>query len=178
MKDYTTDMTVGSPVRHLILFAVPALIGNIFQQIYNLADSIIVGRFIGADALAAVGSTSSITFLFFALCNGIGSGGGIICSQFYGAHDHDKVKNCIVNTGLIMFIVPVLFGTIAFIFAPALLHLLNTPEDILADAAMYIRYMSVSLLFVSLYNYLASMLRALGDSKSPLYFLIISKVNY
>lgn len=176
MKDYTTDMTVGSPVRHLIIFAVPALIGNIFQQIYNLADSIIVGRFIGADALAAVGSTSSITFLFFALCNGIGSGGGIICSQFYGAHDNDKVKNCIVNTGLIMLIVPFLFGTIAFIFAPALLRLLNTPEDILSDAAMYIRYMSVSLLFVSLYNYLAAMLRALGDSRSPLYFLIISTI--
>ena len=176
MKDYTTDMTIGSPVKHIILFAIPALIGNIFQQIYNLADSIIVGRFVGADALAAVGSTSSITFFFFALCNGIGSGGGIIASQFYGAHDNAKVKNCIVNTGLIMLIVPLIFGTIGFIFAPALLRLLSTPEDILADAAMYIRYMSVSLLFVSLYNYLASMLRALGDSKSPLYFLIISTI--
>ena len=169
-------MTIGSPVRHIIMFAVPALIGNVFQQIYNIADSIIVGRFIGADALAAVGATSSITFLFFALCNGIGSGGGIIASQFYGAHDNAKVKNCIVNTGLIMLVVPLFFGTVGFVFAPALLRLLSTPEDILADAAMYVRYMCISLLFVSLYNYLSAMLRALGDSKSPLYFLIISTV--
>ena len=176
MKDYTTDMTIGNPVKHIILFAVPALIGNVFQQIYNLADSIIVGRFVGANALAAVGATSSITFLFFALCNGIGSGGGIIASQFYGAHDNAKVKNCIVNTGFIMLIVPLVFGILGFIFAPALLRLLSTPEDILEDAAMYIRYMCVGLLFVSLYNYLAAMLRALGDSKSPLYFLIISTI--
>ena len=176
MKDHTTDMTTGDPVRHIILFAIPALIGNIFQQIYNIADSIIVGRFVGANALAAVGATSSITFLFFALCNGIGSGGGIIVSQFYGAHDNDKVKNCIVNTGFIMLIIPLLFGTLGFISAPSLLRLLNTPAEILPDAAMYIRYMCIGLLFVSLYNYLASMLRALGDSKSPLYFLIVSTI--
>ncbi|MCR4939396.1 MAG: MATE family efflux transporter [Treponemataceae bacterium] len=176
MKDYTTDMTTGSPVKHIIIFAIPALIGNVFQQIYNLADSIIVGRFVGASALAAVGATSSITFMFFALCNGIASGGGIIASQFYGAHDNGKVKNCIVNTGLIMLIVPILFGSLGYIFAPALLQLLSTPEDIMADAVMYVRYMCFGLLFVSLYNYLASMLRALGDSKSPLYFLIISTI--
>ena len=176
MKDYTTDMTTGNPVRHIIRFAIPALIGNVFQQVYNIADTIIVGRFVGANALAAVGSTSSITFLFFALCNGIGSGGGIIASQFYGAHDNAKVKNCIVNTGLIMLIVPLLFGTTGFIFAPALLRLMSTPEDILPDAAMYIRFMCMGLLFVSSYNYLAAMLRALGDSRSPLYFLILSTI--
>ena len=91
----TTDMTVGSPTRHIILFALPALIGNIFQQFYNLADSAIVGRFVGPDALAAVGATGSITFLFFALCNGIGSGGGLIVSQFYGAHDDDRVTRAL-----------------------------------------------------------------------------------
>ena len=85
MKEHTTDMTNGDTVRHLILFALPSLIGNVFQQIYNIADSIIVGRFVGSVALAAVGSTGSVAFLFFALCNGIGSGGGIIASQFYGA---------------------------------------------------------------------------------------------
>ena len=78
MKSHATDMTTGSPVGHIIRFALPALVGNIFQQIYNLADSIIVGRFVGANALAAVGATASITFLFFALCNGIASGGGIV----------------------------------------------------------------------------------------------------
>ncbi len=176
MKNYTTDMTVGNPVKHILLFALPALIGNIFQQVYNLADSMIVGRFVGADALAAVGATSSVTFLFFALCNGIGSGGGIIVSQYYGAHDNDKVKKSIVNTGIIMLIVPIFFGTIGFISAEGFLRILSTPESILYDAASYIRYMCIGLIFVSLYNYITSMLRALGDSKSPLYFLILSAV--
>ena len=103
MKTSTTDMTVGSPTRHIILFALPALIGNIFQQVYNLADSAIVGRFVGSDALAAVGATGSITFLFFALCNGIGSGGGIIVSQFYGAHDDQNVKKSIVIRKLVLY---------------------------------------------------------------------------
>ena len=176
MKDFTTDMTRGNPVKHIILFSLPALIGNIFQQIYNLADSIIVGRVIGADALAAVGATGSITFLFFALCNGIGSGGGIIASQYYGAHDEKNVKKCIVNTGLIMLIVPLIFGSIGFLSADMLLKLLNTPEDILADAAMYVRYMCLGLMFVSMYNYISSILRALGDSISPLIFLIVSTI--
>ncbi|MCR5848008.1 MAG: MATE family efflux transporter [Lachnospiraceae bacterium] len=174
MKDLTTDMTKGNPVKHILLFSLPALIGNIFQQIYNLADSVIVGRLISPQALAAVGASASITFLFFALCNGIGSGGGIIASQYYGAHEDDKVKNCIVNTGLIMLVVPILFGSIGFVFAPVLLNVLNTPAEIMADATMYIRFMCFGLLFVSLYNYISSILRALGDSKSPLYFLIAS----
>jgi len=172
----TTDMTSGNTVRHIIFFAIPALIGNLFQQIYNIADSVIVGRVVGPNALAAVGATSSITFLFFALCNGIGNGGGIIASQYYGSHDDDKVKNCIVNTGFIMLIVPLLFGITGFILAPDLLWILGTPAEVFADATMYVRYMCVGLLFVSLYNYMSAMLRALGDSKSPLYFLIISTV--
>ncbi len=169
-------MTQGSPARHILLFALPTLIGNIFQQIYNLADSMIVGRFVGSAAFAAVGATSSITFLFFALCNGIGSGGGIVASQYYGAHDDSNVKKCIVNTGLIMLVVPVLFGLTGFVLAPYLLRALNTPASIMDDAVLYTRYMCIGLLFVSLYNYLSSMLKALGDSKTPLYFLIISTV--
>ncbi len=169
-----TDMTTGSTLRHLLLFALPMLIGNIFQQLYNLADAIIVGRFIGAEAFAAVGATSSITFFFFALCNGFGSGGGIVVSQFYGAHDEESVKTCIINTGLLMLFVPVVFGTLGFALAPSLLRVLDTPAAILQDAIVYTRFMCVGLLFVSLYNFIASMLRALGDSRTPLYFLIFS----
>ena len=174
MKDHITDMTVGDPVKHILLFALPALIGNVFQQIYNLADSVIVGRFVGPDALASVGASASITFLFIALCNGIGNGGGIIVSQYYGASDDESVRKCIVNTGFIMLIVPVLFGTIGYICSPAILRILATPADILPGATIYIRYMCIGLLFVSLYNYMAAMLRALGDSRTPLYFLIFS----
>lgn len=176
MRALTTDMTTGDPVRHIIRFALPALAGNIFQQIYNLADSIIVGRFVGANALAAVGATASITFLFFALCNGISSGGGVVVSQFYGADDRESVKNCIFNTGFIMLLIPLIFGIIGFISAPGILRVLSTPAEILSDAILYIRCISAGLLFVSLYNYLAAMLRALGDSRTPLYFLILSAI--
>ena len=176
MRSRTTDMTKGDPVKLILVFAIPALIGNIFQQVYNLADSAIVGRFVGPDALAAVGASSSICFLFFALCNGIGSGGGIIVSQFYGAHDDDRVKKCIVNTGFIMLLVPLFFGTVSFLSAPLLLQILKTPADILPDAVLYVRYMAVGILFVSLYNFMSAMLRALGDSRSPLFFLVLSTI--
>ncbi len=174
MKNNITDMTAGSPTRHLLLFSLPMLIGNIFQQAYNLADSIIVGRFVGADAFAAVGATSSICFLFFALCNGLGGGGGVILSQYYGAREDAKAKRCIVNTGFIMLITPIALGVLGFFLAPHLLWILSTPETILSDAVSYTRYMCVGLLFVSLYNYIAAMMRALGDSRTPLYFLIFS----
>lgn len=170
----TMDMTKGSAVRHILLFSIPMLIGNIFQQVYNLVDSIIVGQFIGANALAAVGATGSITFFFFAMCNGIGSGGGIITSQFFGSHNDGKVKSCIANTGYIMVVLPSIVGIIAFIAARPLLVAIGTPEVILDDATLYTQVMSVGLLFVSVYNYVSNMLRALGDSKTPLYFLIFS----
>ncbi|MCR4740569.1 MAG: MATE family efflux transporter [Lachnospiraceae bacterium] len=176
MKDNTMDMTTGNPVRHIILFALPSLFGSIFQQVYNLADSMIVGRFVGPDALASVGATSSITFLFFALCNGIGGGGGIIVSQYFGAHKYDRVRNCIVNTGFIMLLVPLIFGITGFLSAKSLLTLLSTPENIISDSVSYTRILCLGLIFVSIYNFVASMLKALGDSRSPLYFLIMSTV--
>lgn len=176
MKNNNIDMTVGSPVRHILIFALPMLIGNIFQQVYNLVDSIIVGQFVGANALAAIGATNSLTFFFFALCNGIGSGGGIITSQFFGAGDTSKVKRCISNAGYIMIIFPLIVGSIAYVTAGSLLTALNTPEAIFADALSYSRIMCIGLVFVSLYNYVSSMLRALGDSKSPLYFLIFASI--
>ncbi len=172
----TVDMTEGSPVRHIILFAIPMVIGNIFQQVYNLVDSIIVGQFVGANALAAVGATGSINFFFFALCNGIGTGGGIIASQYFGRKDNDNVKSCIANTGYIMFLFPLIIGIIASLLAKSLLIMLKTPDDILFEATRYTHIMCLGLIFVSLYNYVSSMLRALGDSKSPLYFLIVSSI--
>lgn len=167
-------MTEGSPVRLLLTFSIPMLIGNIFQQVYNLADSVIVGQLIGAEALAAIGATASVTFFFFALCNGIGTGGGIITSHFFGEGDDEKVKNCIVNTAFIMIVVPLVIGTIAFFTTGALLGFLKTPDEIMPDAAAYMRIMCCALPLISIYNFVSSMLRALGDSKTPLYFLIFS----
>ncbi len=167
-------MTEGNPVSLILLFSVPMLIGNLFQQVYNLVDSVIVGKFVNADALAAIGATGSVTFLFFAICNGIGSGGGIITSQCFGKKDDDAVKSCIVNTGYIMIVFPIIVGFIAFVLTEPILILLETPAEILKDAADYMKIMCVGLVFVSLYNYVSSMLRALGDSKTPLFFLIFS----
>ncbi|SCX14057.1 putative efflux protein, MATE family [Lachnospiraceae bacterium YSD2013] len=173
-KNNTLNMTTGNPLKLIIKFAIPMLVGNIFQQLYNLADSIIVGRIIGKDALAAVGATGSVTFLFFALCNGIGNGGGIVTSQFFGQGDDKSVKKCITNTGFIMLIVPIIIGGLGLLLSHPLLVLLKTPEDIMADSLIYLRIMCVGTIFVSLYNFISSILRALGDSRTPLYFLIFS----
>ena len=174
MKENTVNMTEGSPVRLLLAFSVPMLIGNIFQQLYNLVDSVIVGQFVGAQALAAIGATGSITFFFFALCNGIGAGGGIVTSHFFGEGCTDKVKNCIANTAYIMLVIPTTIGAIAFFTAGPILRLLNTPDSIMADSKAYMQIMCVCMVMISVYNFASSMLRALGDSKTPLYFLIFS----
>lgn len=174
MKDSTLNMTEGSPTRLLIIFAIPMMVGNIFQQVYNLVDSVVVGQIVGAGALASIGATSSITFLFFALCNGIGSGGGIITSQFFGSGDTRYVKSCITNVAYIMIAFPFIVGIAAFFLAGPILILLDTPDAIFDDALVYTRIMCVGLVFVSVYNYVSSMLRALGDSRTPLYFLIFS----
>lgn len=167
-------MTIGSPMRLLIVFALPMLVGNIFQQVYNLADSIIVGNLIGPDALGAIGATSSVTFLFFAICNGISSGGGVVTSQFFGMGDAKKVRKSIVNTAYVMLVMPAFVGGIAFALAELMLKMLATPPELMDDALAYTRLMCVGIIFVSLYNFSSSMLRALGDSKTPLFFLIFS----
>jgi len=173
-KSNIINMTVGNPTSLIIKFSIPMLIGNLFQQLYNLVDSVIVGQYVGANALAAIGATNSVTFLFFALCNGIGSGGGIITSQSFGRGDKNEVKACITNTAYIMLVFPIIVGATALLLSRPLLTLLDTPEEIMADSLSYMRIMCVSIVFVSLYNFASSMLRALGDSKTPLYFLIFS----
>ena len=174
MKSKTLNMTSGNATKLLILFSIPMLIGNLFQQVYNLVDSVIVGRLVGANALAAIGATSSVTFFFFALCNGIAGGGGIITAQAFGDGDEKKVKKSISNTAYVMIIMPLIVGCVAGTVAASVLRILDTPEAIMNDAVGYIRVMCIGLIFVSVYNFVSSMLRALGDSKTPLYFLIFS----
>lgn len=174
IKSQTTNMTEGSPTGLLIRFAIPMLIGNLFQQMYNMVDSIIVGQYVGADALAAVGATGSISFLFFALCNGLGNGGGIVTSQLFGTGNTKKVKAAIANTAYIMLIMALVVGTIAFLLASPILKIMDTPENIMHDSLIYLQVQCCGLIFVSLYNYASSMLRSLGDSKTPLYFLVFS----
>ncbi len=174
MKSKTLNMTEGNPVQLLIVFAIPMLIGNVFQQLYNLVDSVIVGKFVGANALAAVGATNSVSFLFFALCNGIGSGGGIITAQQFGAGNEENVKKSIVNAGYILTLGSLVIGIIAYVASEAVLRFMATPEEIMHDAVVYMQMQCIGLPLVAIYNHASSMLRALGDSKTPLYFLVFS----
>ena len=168
------NMIEGRPMKLLAVFAIPLLIGNLFQQAYNLADSIIVGRFIGAGALAAVGATNSISFLFFSVCNGISGGGGIVTAQYFGANDDERVRRAIVNSAYLMFSTSLVMGCVSFALTPLALRLLGTPAEIMADAVTYMRMTCLSVPLIGVYNYAASMLRALGDSRTPLYFLIVA----
>ena len=170
----TMNMTEGNTFRLLTVFSIPMLIGNLFQQAYNLADSMIVGKFLGADALAAVGATGAVTFLFFSVCNGISSGGGIITSRYFGAGDDANVKKSIANSAYIMFSIGILTGLIAYLLTPTVLNFMGTPKSILPDSITYMRMSCIGVPFIGIYNYASSMLRALGDSRTPLYFLIIS----
>ncbi len=175
-RTVTMDMTEGNPLMLLSVFALPLLIGNLFQQAYNLADSMIVGRLLGADALAAVGATGSISFLFFSLFSGICGGCGIVTAQVFGAGKTDKVPCCIANSAYITLIFSLLTGGIAFALVPTVLSWMGTPPGILPDAVTYMRMSTASVPLVAVYNYASSMQRALGDSRTPLVFLVVSCV--
>ena len=175
-KQTTMNMTEGKPLVLLSVFALPLLIGNLFQQAYNLADSMIVGRMLGADALAAVGATGSISFLFFSLFNGISGGCGIVTAQYFGARKDKLVCKAIANSAYITLSTSLLTGAIAFCMVPTVLSWMGTPAEILPDAITYMRMTTASVPLVAIYNYASSMQRALGDSRTPLYFLVVSCV--
>ena len=173
-REPTLNMTEGRPLALLTVFALPLLIGNLFQQAYNLADSMIVGQLLGANALAAVGATGSISFLFFSVFNGISGGCGIVTARYFGAGQTLRVYRAIANSAYIMLAFSLLTGTAAFLMVPTVLGWMGTPAEILPDAVVYMRMTSASVPLVAIYNYASSMQRALGDSRTPLYFLIIS----
>ena len=173
-KSNLMNMTEGKPLKLLFVFALPLLIGNLFQQAYNLADSMIVGKLLGAGALAAVGATGSVSFLFFSVCNGISSGGGIVIAQFYGAKDYPRVSRAIFNSALIMLVSSVFTACFAFLMVPTVLGWTGTPQEIMPDAVTYMRMTSASVPLIAVYNFASSTQRALGDSRTPLIFLVFS----
>ena len=168
------NMTEGSPLVLLSVFALPLLIGNLFQQAYNLADSMIVGRLLGAEALAAVGATGSISFLFFSIFSGISGGCSIVTAQYFGARKEELVSKAIANSAYIMMASSLFTGAVAFLMVPTVLSWLGTPAEILPDAITYMRMTSASVPLIAVFNYASSMQRALGDSRTPLYFLVVS----
>ncbi|QEH67045.1 MATE family efflux transporter [Cellulosilyticum sp. WCF-2] len=175
-RGYTQDMTKGSPTRLLLMFSIPMLVGNLFQQLYNMADTVIVGKFVGENALGAVGATGSIGFLFFSLSFGLAAGIGIVISQFFGAGEIDKVKKAIATSLYVMAISALVMGVIGIVTARPIMIMLNTPDVMLDDAVLYLQVTCGGLIAVAIYNGVAAVLRALGDSKTPLIFLAVACV--
>ena len=172
----TNDMTTGNPVKLILLFSIPLLIGNIFQQFYSMVDTIIVGRFVGVEALAAVGTTSSMVFLVNGFVMGLTSGFAVLISQKYGAKDEAGVKKAVASSITLSIIATIIVTFISVISAKPLLALMNTPSNIMKDASAYIIILYAGNVAIIFYNMMAAILRALGDSKTPLYFLIVSSV--
>lgn len=173
---YEKNMTEGNELSHIIGFTLPLLMGNIFQQLYNIVDSVIVGRYLGYDALASVGATGSVTFLFYTLCIGLSVGSGILISQSFGANREDDVKKFIVNSAYAALIFGLAVSVIAFSLSGSLLRLMKTPEDIFSAAHGYMQIACLGTVAVSLYNWINAVMRSLGDSRTPLIFLIIASI--
>lgn len=168
------DMTVGSPARIIFNFTVPVFIGNLFQQFYSMVDTIVVGKFVGTKALAAVGSTGTINFLIIGFLLGMTAGFTVLTSQRYGARDMDGMRKTVAMAGILSIIVSAVMTVISMVFMRPLLTLMNTPEDIFEGAYTYIMIICAGIAAQVLYNLLSSILRALGNSKTPLYFLILA----
>lgn len=171
-----TKLLNGSIWKGIVSFAIPLFLGNLFQQLYNTADSLIVGNFLGSDALAAVSSSGSLIFLMVGFFNGIAMGAGVVISKYFGARDYEGLKRA-VHTDVAFGLVAGLLLTIIGIFlAPQILVLMGTPESVLPNSIIYFRvYFAGSLAFV-MYNIVMGILQAVGDSKHPLYYLIFSSI--
>ena len=164
------------PVSALLIFALPMMLGNFFQQAYTMADSVIVGRFVGEDALAAVGASYSLTNVFISIAIGGGVGASVITSQTFGRRDYPRMKRS-VSTALLAFLaISIALGGVGLLFSRQIMVLLNTPQNILADATTYLNIYFIGLPFLFMYNVLSSMFNALGKSRIPLYLLIFSSL--
>ncbi len=170
------DMTQGSPAKLIWAFSVPMFIGGIFQQLYNMVDAIVVGRYVGPNALAAVGTSFPVMFFLFSLVLGMTMGSGVVISQFFGAKDLVKTRRAVVTALAFQLVLAAGLGVVGVVFSRPLLVLLNTPDVILGDATAYMQIFFSGILFMFAYYALAGILRSLGDSKTPLYFLIVSSL--
>lgn len=167
----TTDMTQGSEMRHIIMFSLPLLAGNLLQQTYNIVDTMVVGRYLGDDALAAVGATGSITYLFYTLCIGLSVGAGIIVAQYFGAGKQKALRSAVFNSALVTAIFGVVISLLSVPAARPILELLKVPDKLIGDSAVYMQIACGGTIAVAAYNWINAIMRALGDSKTPLIFL-------
>lgn len=168
------DMTCGNPSKILFYFALPMILGNILQQLYNIIDSIIVGNCVGAEALAAVGASYPITFVLITAANGCGIGCGVVISQYFGGKLIDKVKTSIFTSIIFITVTSFIIMIFGIISSGKILHLMNTPDNIFNDSCSYMHIYFMGVVFLFLYNIINSSFNALGNSKTPLKFLFLS----
>lgn len=168
------DMTTGSPSKMIFNFTMPIFIGNIFQQFYNMADTVIVGKFVGNAALAAVGACGTLAFLIIGFLQGVTAGFTVVTAQHYGAGNMKAMRKSVASGAVLTLIVSLILTVLSMVSMSKVLHLMNTPSDMYGEAYGYIMVLCGGIIAQALYNYLASVLRALGDSKRPLYFLVIA----
>ena len=176
MSNNVNDMTVGSPMRAIFKFAVPLILGYILQQMYLFIDTIIVGRWIGVNALAAVGASTSIMFLIMGFCNGSCAGFAIPVAQAFGAKDYFKMRTYVSNSIRIAIAFAIVITLLSCLFCSKILHLVNTPQEVFSDAYTFLMLQFAAIPFTIIYNLLAGQIRALGNSKQPFYFLITASV--
>lgn len=172
-----TDLTEGKPSKILWSFSIPMLLSVVFQQLYNIVDSIVAGKFVGARALAAVGASYPITMIFMAVATGANIGAAVIISQLFGAKSFEKLKTSIFTSVISIVVLAAVLTTVGFVLCGGMLALLGTPSDIFDDSKLYLNIYIGGLVFLFLYNICTGVFTALGDSKTPLYFLIASSVG-
>lgn len=176
MNNKGTRLLEGSIWKGIVSFAIPLFLGNLFQQLYNTVDSLIVGNFLGSDALAAVSSTGSLIFLLVGFFNGIAMGAGVVISKFFGARDYENLKKAVHTDVAFGLVAGLILMVVGMVLAPQILVLMGTPESVLPNSIAYLRtYFAGSLAFV-MYNIVMGILQAVGDSKHPLYYLIFSSI--
>lgn len=174
VKIMTKDLTSGSPLKVILLFSLPLVLGNLFQQFYALADTIIVGRFCGVSALASVGATGSVNYLILGFVIGVCNGFAIPIAQLFGARDYKDLRRHVANAAWLCMAASVVLTISTVALTRPMMQLMQTPDDIIDGAVIYIGWIFAGIPFIFLYNMVAAIMRALGDSKTPLYFLILT----
>ena len=175
-KKQSMDMTQGVIWKQLIAFSIPLLIGNLFQQLYNTVDSIVVGNFVSTEALAAVGSVTPVINMLIGFFTGLATGAGVVISQFFGAKDGERVHKTVHTTLMMTLVLGVFFTFIGIFMTPFMLRFMATPDNVMASSSEYLRIYFGGIIGLMLYNMASGIMRAVGDSQRPLYFLIFSSI--
>ena len=176
MKNNTL-MTSGVIWKEILFFSIPLILGNLFQQLYNMVDSIVVGNVVGSDALAAVGSSGSIIQLLIGFCIGASAGAGVVTSQYYGAGNEEGVKKAVHTTIAISIAAGLILSIIGVIASPWILQIMETPEEVFDQADDYLKVYFAGIIFSVVYNMCAGILNAVGNSKRSLIYLIIAAIS-